>query len=133
MYFLVSSLVSSRFFLVLFSALVSAQHGSALYTDPYIAIRQTLNTYPSAIDSKNFRLLSQVFAPTVVANYGSGVGTLNGTDEVEAVLEKSLAPVTTQHALSTQVITFSSPKIANSTTYYTASHFGRGPYEGQVV
>ena len=44
----------------------------------------------------------------------------------------SLAPVTTQHALSTNAIDIHG-STANSTTYYTASHFGRGAYEGAVL
>ena len=44
----------------------------------------------------------------------------------------SLAPVTTQHALSTNVIDIHG-STANSTTYFTASHFGRGAYEGAVL
>lgn len=45
----------------------------------------------------------------------------------------SLAPVTTQHALTTQLISFKSDTVANATTYYTASHFGQGEAEGQVL
>ena len=40
----------------------------------------------------------------------------------------------TQHALSTNVIdVHTGASTANSTTYYTASHFGQGAYEGQVL
>lgn len=45
----------------------------------------------------------------------------------------SLAPVTTQHGLTTQVIDVHANGTANSTTYYTASHFGMGDYAGQVL
>ena len=44
----------------------------------------------------------------------------------------SLAPVTTQHGFTTQKIDVRGDT-ANSTTYYTASHFGRGEYYGQVL
>lgn len=46
--------------------------------------------------------------------------------------EHSLAPVTTQHALSTSVIDIHG-ETANSTTYFTASHFGQGVFEGAVL
>ncbi|KAK4546749.1 hypothetical protein LTR36_001481 [Oleoguttula mirabilis] len=82
-----------------------------------------------AIDSKEFALLGDVFTQDVVANYGSGVGVLQGLSAVERGLQESLAPVTTQHALSTTVIDVYGSS-ANSTTYFTASHFGRGVYEG---
>lgn len=45
----------------------------------------------------------------------------------------SLAPVTTQHALTTQLISFENDTVANAITYYTASHFGQGEAEGQVL
>lgn len=38
----------------------------------------------------------------------------------------------TQHALSTTVIDIHG-NTAKSTTYYTASHFGQGAYEGAVL
>ena len=45
----------------------------------------------------------------------------------------SLAPITTQHALTTQVIDIYSNMTANATTYVTVSQFGRGPYQGQAA
>ena len=45
----------------------------------------------------------------------------------------SLGPLTTQHALTTQTITFTSPTTASTTTYFTGYHFGQGPHEGEVL
>jgi hypothetical protein len=54
----------------------------------------------------------------------------------------SLGPIKTHHALSTQTILFPSPlnstkstlpRTANTTTYFTASHFGQGPHVGEVL
>lgn len=53
----------------------------------YIAIRQTLNTYPLAIDNKDFGLLAAVFSPNAIANYSTGVGILSGLDQIESGLE----------------------------------------------
>lgn len=55
----------------------------------YIAVRQTLNRYPLAIDGKDFAALSEVFAPNVVANYSTSIGVLSGLTQVEEVLQKS--------------------------------------------
>ena len=108
--------------------------GRGGHSGDYIAIRQTLNRYALALDSKDFGALDLVFTVDVVADYGRGVGVLNGLQAVETGLMASLAPVTTQHALTTQVIDLAADGgTANSTTYYTASHFGKGAYQGQVV
>lgn len=121
----------------LLSALFISSTAAAQYTpsqaETYIAIRQVLNTYPLAIDSKDFSLLSQVFASDAVANYSAPLNILTPLTTIATTLEASLAPVTTQHALTTQLINITSATTANSTTYYTASHFGKGIYEGQLV
>lgn len=49
-----------------------------------------------------------------------------------------LAPVNTQHSLTTQVIDIQMSEYgeaisAQTTTYYTAAHFGQGAYYGQVL
>ena len=46
---------------------------------------------------------------------------------------RSLAPVHTQHALTTQLIDLDGPNTASSKTYFTASHFGQGVYEGELL
>lgn len=58
------------------------------YSDDWIAIHQTLNTYPLAIDNKDFGLLSQVFTNDVVANYSTSIGVLRGLADVEEVLQQ---------------------------------------------
>lgn len=96
-------------------------------------IRNTLAHYPLAIDGKNFAALDLVFAQDVVANYSAPLGVLTGLSSVISVLESSLSPVTTQHAFGTQVIEIlEGGAEARSLTYYTASHFGKGDYYGQV-
>jgi len=58
---------------------------------------------------------------------------LTGLAAVETALEASLAPVTTQHALSTFAVVDLGESDAQSITYYTASHFGQGSATGQVL
>ena len=100
--------------------------------DPAIVetIRTTLALYPLAIDGKNFAALDELFTPDAVANYSAPLNVLTPLSTIESVLESSLAPVTTQHAFATQLINVLSPVSAFSVTYYTATHFGRGPFLG---
>ena len=53
---------------------------------------------------------------------------------VAEALQQSLAPVTTQHAYGTQVVELlgQREREARSVSYFTATHFGMGVYEGQV-
>ena len=96
-------------------------------------IRNTLSLYPYAIDGKNFASLSNVFVDNVFTNYSPPVGILNGLPAVEAGIQKQLAPVRTQHLLGTQAIDVKPGSCeAKSLSYFTATHFGLGKYEGQV-
>ncbi len=70
-----------------------------------LSLQQTLALYLLAIDSKSFVALDQVLAQDVVANYSAPLGVLNGLLTVESVLQTSLAPVLTQHSLSTFSVT----------------------------
>ncbi|KAE9369899.1 hypothetical protein N431DRAFT_414235 [Stipitochalara longipes BDJ] len=103
--------------------------------DPIIveAIRTTLALYPLAIDGKNFEALDQVFSSNAVANYSAPLNVLTPLSTIESVLQSSLAAVTTQHAFATQLIDVLSPVSAFSVTYYTATHFGRGPFLGATA
>jgi len=98
-----------------------------------LSIQNTLNLYPLAVDSKNFTALSSVFAPDAIANYSAPLGVLVGLPSIESAIGKGLLPVTTQHALSTMVVTLTGEGLANTTTYFTATHFGHGTYEGQIL
>ncbi|KAJ7213438.1 hypothetical protein GGX14DRAFT_618668 [Mycena pura] len=96
-------------------------------------IRTTMGHYPLSIDGKNFTALALVFAADAVANYSAPLGVLTPLETIQAVLESSLEKVTTQHALSTQVIELLSEGEAFSVTYFTATHFGVGVYEGEIA
>ncbi|KAJ6474882.1 hypothetical protein C8R45DRAFT_834758, partial [Mycena sanguinolenta] len=86
-----------------------------------------------SIDGKNFTALALVFAADAVANYSAPLGVLTPLAIIQAVLAKRLEKITTQHAMSTQVIEVLSESEAFSVTYYTAMHFGMGVYESEIA
>jgi len=115
------------------STLFSSSRQDAWAVD-VLAIRNTLALYPLSIDSKNFSMLSAVFAPNVVADYSAPIGVLNGLSAVQTTLEEELKPVMTQHSYGTQYIDkLASGWEARAVTYYTASQFGMGSKKGQVL
>ncbi|MCJ1377153.1 hypothetical protein MMC17_000245 [Xylographa soralifera] len=124
------------FFLTLLPAAVSPSTVlSPANTSATVALQQTLALYPLAIDGKNFAALSAVFMQNVVANYSTPLNVLYGLEAVEAALQAALAPVSTQHALSTFSVQHLDLETGTAGTvqYYTASHFGMGEYYGEVV
>ncbi|KAJ7059618.1 hypothetical protein C8F01DRAFT_1145116 [Mycena amicta] len=96
-------------------------------------IRSTLGHYPLSIDGKNFDALALVFADDAVANYSAPLNVLTPLTTIQAVLAASLESVTTQHSFGTQVIEILNEREAFSVTYYTATHFGMGAFEGEVL
>ncbi|KAJ7016867.1 SnoaL-like domain-containing protein [Mycena alexandri] len=98
-----------------------------------LQIRNTLSLYPLIIDGKAFEHLDLVFTRDVYANYSAPLGVLNGTDALAVTLQKSLEPVDTQHLLGTCVVQFLGKDDARTVTYFQASHFGRGLFNGQVL
>ena len=100
--------------------------------DTVAQILNTLSVYPLAIDGKSFASLSLVFTEDVITNYSAPLNVLTPLNVVEATLEDSLAPVDTQHAYGTQIVEVLDACTARSVSYYTASHFGKGSYAGQV-
>ncbi|RDW86022.1 hypothetical protein BP5796_04347 [Coleophoma crateriformis] len=97
------------------------------------AIRRTLSRYPLAIDGKNFAALNLIFTSNAVANYSAPLNVLTPLATIQSALEASLMPVTTQHLLGTQIIDVLSPTSAFSVSYFTATHFGKGAYLGEIV
>ena len=95
-------------------------------------ILNTLSFYPLAIDGKAFSALSLVFTDKIVANYSAPIGVVSGLSNISAVIESSLAPVDTQHSYGTQVVQVLGDERARSLSYFTASHFGREKYYGEV-
>ncbi|KAI0008747.1 hypothetical protein F4779DRAFT_419236 [Xylariaceae sp. FL0662B] len=98
----------------------------------YLAIRNTISRYCVALDTKNFDLLKQVFTADVEGVYP--FGEMKGVQVVAGTIQKRLATVTTQHALTTQTISVEADgRNASAETYFTGVHFGKGKWEGKEV
>lgn len=108
---------------------------SARQDSPTLAqIRNTLSLYPLAVDGKNFDLLRNVFFQDAIANYSAPLNILTPLPVIEKALAAALASVTTQHLLGTQVVELSpGGRKAKALTYFTATHFGKNQYEGQIL
>ncbi|RYO77889.1 hypothetical protein DL766_006310 [Monosporascus sp. MC13-8B] len=98
----------------------------------YFAIKNTLSLYCIALDTKDFRLLEQVFAEDVDAKYPFAA--MKGVRDVADAIQKRLAPIASQHALTTQTISIAADgKTAEAVTYFTGIHFGQGKWKGKEV
>lgn len=98
-----------------------------------LQIQQTLSLYPFLVDGKQWDHLDMVFHENVWANYSALIGAFHPLSVLQEGLRKATAQITTQHALSTQLIDIDGEGItARSATYFTASHFGIGDFYGQV-
>ncbi|KAK3704796.1 hypothetical protein LTR37_013627 [Vermiconidia calcicola] len=99
----------------------------------YFAIQNTIARYCIALDTKNFDLLREVFTKDVNTIYPFR-GEINGVKNVADAIKKRLTPITSQHALTTQLIDIdANGKSATATTYFTGIHFGQGKWKGQQV
>ena len=120
----------------------------ALALTEWESIHQVLNTYPLAIDSKDFGLLAKVFTEDAFANYTGVLSNLNGLAAIQSGLSASVANVDSQHLLGTTLIDIEPPLYphggpynkpsgggdhAKSTMYFQATLFGRPYYVGSVV
>ncbi|KAI5244501.1 hypothetical protein E4T47_02669 [Aureobasidium subglaciale] len=98
----------------------------------YNAITNTISLYCIALDNKDWELLKHVFVPDVIATYPFNSHPIHGLEALSKRIQQRLAPVTTQHALTTQHLIVSD-RTAKVTTYFTGVHFGRGKWLGQCV
>lgn len=87
------------------------------------SIRNTIAYYAIACDDKDWSLLDLVFTSDCIVQYPEPLGPINGLQALKETLEKTISHLSTQHALSTQVIRITSDKTAVATTYITASHY----------
>ncbi|TPX07273.1 uncharacterized protein E0L32_010770 [Thyridium curvatum] len=98
----------------------------------YEAIRNCIARYSIAPDTKNFALFKEVFAEDVQAQY-SFWGCQWAYEEPTRTGSR-LAPVQTQHSLTTQTIEIDETgQSAVATTYFAGLHFGVGKWKGQQV
>lgn len=114
---------------------VPSTFANAADSQPADTVAQILNTlslYPLSIDGKDFNSLSRVFTEDAIANFSAPVGVLTPLTAIKAGIEKQIATVDTQHAYGTQIVEVLDACSARSVSYFTASHFGRGSYLGEV-
>jgi hypothetical protein len=103
------------------------------YPHERAVIQQTLNLYAFIIDYQAWDRLERVLHPDIWADYTGYIGVVQGISQVTAGLQRAMARVTSQHALSTQIIDIASGgETAHSLTHYWATHWGTGEYYGQV-
>ncbi len=114
----------------------TAAYALAAYPQPATDIAQIVNTlalYPLAVDGGNFSALSLVFTEDVVADYPvAGLGLLTPLTVLEQGLAAASANTNSQHAYGTQIVEITGEGQAKSSTYFTATLFGKGKYYGEV-
>ena len=99
-------------------------------------IHTSLTLYARAIDTKDFALLSSVFALEARANYTSYLSNLVGLPAIQSSLQLAVAKIDSQHLLGSITIDIADDEeiaLANSTTYFQASLFGKGNLTGKVL
>ena len=114
----------------------TAAYALAEYPQPATDIAQIVNTlalYPLAVDGGNFSALSLVFTEDVVADYPvAGLGVLTPLSVLEQAIAAASANTNSQHAYGTQIVEITGEGQAKSSTYFTATLFGKGKYYGEV-
>lgn len=99
---------------------------SKISPETLLNIQNVLADYCIALDDHNFQLLHQVFTPETVANYGAvtdGNNDIRGVESIIAKVEQVLKNNRTQHALSTQRMTFRDDGSCDVRTYFQAHTF----------
>jgi len=106
---------------------------SKISAETILNIQNTIADYCIALDDQNFELLHKVFTPDTVANYAAvtdGNDEIRGVDSFISKVEKVLKNTRTQHALSTQRITFKDDGSCDVRTYFQAHIFTEDPETG---
>ena len=78
-------------------------HDPLMQLQDRFAIEDLLHRYSTAIDTKNFALLGEVFTPDGVGDYTSAGGICGSVAEIQAWLGRSLAVFTVVQHLVTNV------------------------------
>ncbi|KAI9706777.1 MAG: hypothetical protein M1820_004748 [Bogoriella megaspora] len=98
------------------------------------AIRNSIARYCLILDTKSWADLSYVFTSEADASYPFPGGDLHGVESIRGAIRTRLEPVTTQHAVTTQMIHVNeNGDIASAVTYFTGVHFGTERYEGEAL
>ena len=96
-----------------------------------LAIADLMALYCTALDSKDWRLLEQVFTPDAVCDYGA-TGVPHGLDEITETVSRTLAPTdATQHLLG-NVTAEVTGDTAVASAYLQAQHVRAGAEGGDT-
>ncbi|ORY67004.1 uncharacterized protein BCR38DRAFT_472526 [Pseudomassariella vexata] len=99
----------------------------------YIAIQNTISRYCIALDTQDWDLLKEIFTTDVYASYPFR-DPMKGVQTLVDAIKRRLSPITSQHALTTQMLEIAEEgKSAKATTYFTGIHFGKGKWQGKEV
>ena len=82
-------------------------------------IHDVLVRYATAIDTKQFELLSEVFTPDARVDYTTSGGPEDAFPRIRKWLEEALTPFPSyQHALTNTTYRFEGPDVAHTRTYF---------------
>ena len=119
-------------FLLALEAFVSVLAFDPTEAASVVSISQTLNLYSYLVDTNQSSELGPVFAPNATANFNiPGTGPIEG---LPAIIQhvNAVSNVTSQHALTTNLIQLSTRSTANASTELTATFFGKDEQLGQL-
>jgi 3-phenylpropionate/cinnamic acid dioxygenase small subunit len=95
-------------------------------------IEDLLNRYATALDSRDWAALDQVFAPNATAHF-QGIGHFEDRDAIVAVIRSVLGQCgPTQHLLGNMRIEINGEE-AHAKSYLQAIHAGLGKYAGEKM
>jgi 3-phenylpropionate/cinnamic acid dioxygenase small subunit len=88
-----------------------------------LAIADVLYRYATALDTRDWELLREVFMPDAVTEYEGDVGSFTGVDQTIAIVSEYLGGYdATQHLISNIVVDVDGD-VAQSTCYLHAEHY----------
>ena len=87
-------------------------------------IRDVVIRYATALDSRDWTLLAEVFAPDGAADYGALAGTPTGPTEIAEACRQVLAGLdASQHMLGNIAVDADGSDRATATSYFRAQHY----------
>jgi len=90
--------------------------------EDHLRIQQLIFRYAVALDTRQWKMLDDVFAQDCVFEYGdAGMGSMHSLAEFVASCAKTLGPLISQHTMSSPTIEIDGDK-AHSHTYGTNQH-----------
>lgn len=97
------------------------------------AVEDLLLAYATALDSRDWPALEQVFSADAVADY-RGIGVFEGRPALVGVIADFLGRCgATQHMITNMRVECSSADVARARCYLQATHAGKDAYAGQTM